>query len=59
MIEPTNELERKLMLAADNPASRPDFYRALMDADVFVIGFTDSEGQTDTLTLHSKESAKK
>ena len=45
MIEPTNDLERKLMLAADNPASRPEFYKALMEADVFVIGSTDSEGQ--------------
>jgi len=40
--EPSNDLERKLKLAADQPASRPEFYRALMDADVFVIGFTDS-----------------
>lgn len=46
--EPANELERKLMLAADDPASRPEFYKALMAAEVFVIGFTDPphEGAT-------------
>jgi len=35
------------MLAADNPASRPDFYKTLMSSDVFVIGFTDSEGEIE------------
>ncbi len=45
MHEPSNDLERKLMLAADNPASRPEFYKALMASEVFVIGFTDSEGE--------------
>ena len=45
MSEPVNELERKLMLAADNPASRPEFYETLMNSDVFVIGFTDSEDE--------------
>ena len=43
--EPSNDLERKLMLAADNPASRPEFYKALMASEVFVIGFTDSESE--------------
>jgi hypothetical protein len=43
--DPTNDLERKLMLAADDPACRPAFYRALMNTEVFVIGFTDSEGE--------------
>ncbi|MGC3962353.1 MAG: enhanced serine sensitivity protein SseB C-terminal domain-containing protein [Rhodocyclaceae bacterium] len=45
MSEPTNDLERKLMLAADDPASRPEFYEALLGAEVFVIGFTDTEGE--------------
>jgi len=45
MSEPSNDLERKLKHAADDPASRPEFYRALMEADVFVIGFTDSVGE--------------
>lgn len=43
--EPSNYLEQKLRHAADDPASRPEFYKALMEADVFVIGFTDSEGE--------------
>jgi len=43
--KPSNDLERKLMLAADNPANRPEFYKALMASDVYVIGFTDSEGE--------------
>ena len=42
--EPSNDLERKLMLAADEPASRPEFYKALMASDVFVFGFADSDG---------------
>lgn len=45
MNEPTNDLERKLMLAADNPATRPEFYKTLMASNVFVIGFSDSEGK--------------
>lgn len=45
MSEPINDLERKLMLAADDPASRPEFYEALLGAEVFVIGFTDTEGE--------------
>lgn len=45
MNEPSNDLERKLKHAADDPASRPEFYKALMDANVFVIGHTDSEGE--------------
>lgn len=45
MSESPNALERKLMLATDDPASRPEFYKALMTSDVFVIGFTDAEGE--------------
>lgn len=45
MDEPLNDLERALILAADNPASRPDFYKALMASDVYVIGFTDDDGE--------------
>lgn len=43
--KPANDLERKLQQAADDPASRPEFYKALIKADVFVLGFTDSGGQ--------------
>lgn len=45
MSNPSNDLERKLILAADNPVSRPEFYKALMASDVYVIGFTDYEGE--------------
>lgn len=45
MSEPSNDLEQKLKHAADDPASRPEFYKALMEANVFVIGHTDSEGE--------------
>lgn len=53
--EPSNDLERKLILAADEPASRPEFYKALMASDVFVIGFTDSDGEgVTTLSTGAK-----
>src|SRR5688572_25903419 len=35
-------LERALERAANDPASRPEFYRALMASDVFVIGRSDA-----------------
>lgn len=37
MFEPVNNLEKSLMSAATNPSSRPQFYRDLLEADVFVI----------------------
>lgn len=37
--EPRTHLERLLVNAADDPASRPDFYRALLDSKVCVIGW--------------------
>lgn len=42
MVVSPNALELKLEKAAADPASRPEFYKALLEADVFVIGFTDS-----------------
>lgn len=41
-VELINELERKLARAADDPASRPEFYKALLESEVFIIGFSDS-----------------
>ena len=35
--EPQNNLERSLMKAADDPAHRPQFYRDLAEADLFVV----------------------
>jgi len=40
MIE--NKLERALKRAGDDPASRPDFYRILLDSEVYAIGHSDS-----------------
>ena len=34
-------LAKALKRAAQEPSQRPAFYRALMEADVFVIGHTD------------------
>jgi hypothetical protein len=36
MFEPENDIERMLMRAASEPAARPDFARALMDAEIFL-----------------------
>jgi hypothetical protein len=56
-------LERALRLAATDPAARPDFYRQLLEADVFVIGdagghpegaFTAQEGESIALQHWSK-----
>jgi hypothetical protein len=39
MFEPVNSLEKSLMNAATNPSSRPQFYRDLLEADIFVIQY--------------------
>ena len=41
MFEPENDIERLLMRASAEPAERPGFARALMDADVFVVLVSD------------------
>lgn len=48
MVESQNALERKLAQAADDPATRPEFYKELLEAEIFVIGFTDSPGEGRT-----------
>ena len=35
--EPTNDLEISLMKAADDPAHRPQFYRDLVQSDIFIV----------------------
>lgn len=35
--EPTNDLERSLMKAASDPAHRPQFYRDLVQSDIFIV----------------------
>ncbi len=55
MHEPSNDIERKLMLAAEEPASRPEFYTAIMASEIFVIGLTDSDGEgVKTITPGAK-----
>jgi len=41
MFEPENDIERLLMRAAVEPAERPGFARALLDAEVFVVLVSD------------------
>jgi len=55
MMEPQNSLEESLHLAANDPASRPDFYKTLLESEIFVLGFTDSpEEGLKTLAEGSK-----
>ena len=35
--EPTNDLERSLMKAANDPAHRPQFYKDLVQSDIFIV----------------------
>ena len=58
-----NPLERALRRAATDPSARPDFYRLLLEADVFVIGeatardeaaWTAQEGESISLQHWSK-----
>src|SRR4051812_39580956 len=41
MFEPENDIERLLMRASAEPAARPGFARALLDAQVFVVLISD------------------
>jgi hypothetical protein len=41
MFEPENDIERLLMLASAEPAERPGFARALIDAQIFVVLVSD------------------
>jgi hypothetical protein len=52
MFEPVNDLERSLMRAALNPSYRPQFYRDLLEADIFIINYaeSDSEEQNNTMS---------
>jgi hypothetical protein len=40
-----NKLERALARAATDPVSRPDFYRVLLESEIFVIGHSDAPGE--------------
>ena len=43
MFEPENDIERMLMRASAEPAERPAFARALMDAQIFVVLIPDAD----------------
>jgi len=42
---PENRLEALLALAADEPAHRPEFYRVLLESEVYVISNMEQEGE--------------
>ncbi|HDN80661.1 MAG TPA: hypothetical protein ENG33_09395 [Chloroflexi bacterium] len=42
MFEPVNDLEKSLIKAALHPSHRPQFYRDLLEADIFVIHISES-----------------
>lgn len=48
---PGNDLEEKLMQAAAEPAHRPAFFSALLEATVFVLGRADGDGEAGETTL--------
>lgn len=55
MTELNNDLEEALISASNDPASRPNFYKKLLESEVFVLGFTDSfEEGSKTLAEGSK-----
>lgn len=37
MFEPVNDLEKSLVNAATNPSARPQFFRDLLDADIYIL----------------------
>lgn len=49
-----NQLELALRLAADEPAHRPDFYKALLDSTVFILGHSDGSNLGER-TLEAEE----
>ncbi|MDX1997137.1 MAG: enhanced serine sensitivity protein SseB C-terminal domain-containing protein, partial [Thermoanaerobaculia bacterium] len=52
---PRNRLEAALAKAADDPASRPEFYRLLLDSTIYVIGFTDAPEAASRVNLKAGE----
>lgn len=47
MFTPTNKLEESLMKAADEPSNRPQFYKDLLEADLFVISDSAPKGERE------------
>ncbi|MBJ7223870.1 MULTISPECIES: enhanced serine sensitivity protein SseB [unclassified Brenneria] len=50
---PQNKLEEVLILAATEPAHRPEFFSQLLDATVFVLGSSDESDAPGEKTLHA------
>ncbi|MFC3396412.1 enhanced serine sensitivity protein SseB [Brenneria rubrifaciens] len=50
---PQNKLEELLVLAATEPAHRPEFFSELMDATVFVLGGSDESDAPGEKILHA------
>ncbi|PWC18775.1 enhanced serine sensitivity protein SseB [Brenneria corticis] len=50
---PQNKLEEVLILAAGEPAHRPEFFNELMEATVFVLGSADDGGEAGEKVLHA------
>lgn len=46
-----NALESALVAAAEDPASRPAFFRLLLDSTIYVIGFTDAPEAVGRVTV--------
>jgi len=42
---PQNPLETALARAADEPATRPEFYRVLLESEIYIIGHIDAPGE--------------
>jgi len=53
MFEPVNDLEKSLVNAAIHPSQRPQFYRDLLEADVFVIHTGESSLRVQNGVLQS------
>lgn len=43
MFEPINDLEKSLINAATNPAARPQFYRDILESDIYLINHSDDQ----------------
>jgi hypothetical protein len=55
--EPTNDLERALVAAMNDPAARPDFYRALLASELFFITPPAEKRPADQLVMVSFQGA--
>jgi hypothetical protein len=54
MFEPVNDLEKSLINAATNPASRPKFYRNILESDIYVINHQDDKANIQNNVLQAR-----